>query len=202
VTRLLPLLLLAACGGSAAPDALRAIEALRAGDLEAAEAAAGGADAALRDFVRGNVAFARSERAEAAAARPGAPPSLLERAAADAEDALAFWRRAAASREDWPAARRNVERALLRLARLRGKKTEGGRGGPKPERPPEERPAPPRPPETAGEEPGPEAEVDVSELPPERVLALLEALRRREAEKRALRQERRSAAGGGAERDW
>jgi hypothetical protein len=203
VTRLLPLLLLAACGGAAAPHGARAIEALRAGDLGAAEAEAAHAHPALRDFVRGNVAFARSERAEAAAARPGAPPSLLERAAADAEDALAFWRRAAASREEWPEARRNVERALLRLARLRGKKTEGGPGGRKPERPPEERPAPPpRPPDTAGGEPGPEAEVDVSELPPERVLALLEALRRREAEKRALRQERRRAAGGGAERDW
>jgi hypothetical protein len=201
VRRALLALLLASCGR---PPVGRALEALRAGDFAAAEALAEDAgDRALRDFIRGNAAFARSERAEARLKEPDAPPSLLERAAADAEDALVAWRLAAASRDDWPEARRNVERALLRLQRLREKGKEGGRGGPKPGQPPPDRapvpPAPPPVPDEAG--PAPEPEVDVSELPPERVLALLDALRRKELEKRALRRERRAAATD-VERDW
>jgi len=188
----------------------RALAALRLGELDAAERAADGAAradpafAARRDFLRGNVAFQRSLRAEADAQRPGAPASLLERAQADAEDALAFWRLAAASRADWPEARRNVERALLRLDALREKRREGGGGDRPPENPPPdgERPdtTPPPPPPDGGAEK--EAELETGELPPDRVLALLELLRRKEEEKREVRRAQRGAASAAVEKDW
>src|SRR5205814_5841281 len=156
---LLLVLLLSACGreGDAARSFDAAVAALRAGDLDRARALSeqaategGEAYASRRDFVRGNVAFAKSEAAEAAAGRPGADRTLMERARAFAEDALAAWRAAAQSRADWPAARRNVERALLRLDRLREKKGGGPNEGPKPPTPkpppPDGQPPPPPPP--------------------------------------------------------
>jgi hypothetical protein len=188
----------------------RALAALRVGQwdvaLEAASEAAarGGPEfAARRDFVRGNVAFARSEEAEAEAARPGADPTARERAQAHAEDAVAAWRSAAMSAPDWPEACRNVERALLRLDRLRERRTDGGQ----PDRPSDPKPGPsppgepPPPPPDPGEEeapPGPEAK----ELAPGDVLRLLERLKEKEREKVALREARRAAPAKGVERDW
>lgn len=189
----------------------RALAALELGELDVAERAADEAAradpdfAARRDFLRGNVAFQRSLRAEADAQRPGAPASALERAQADAEDALAFWRRAAASRPDWPEARRNVERALLRLAALRDQRREGGGGSDRPPEPaPGERgpdvPPPPRKPDDAPD--AADVAMEEGELPPGQVLGLLELLRRKEAEKRELRRTERGAASSAVEKDW
>jgi hypothetical protein len=205
--------LLAACGGEdpAARSFDAALAALRAGDLDrarsAAEAAAtegGPAFAGARDFVRGNVAFARSEAAEAAAARPGADPTTMEAARSFAEDALAAWRSAASSRADWPAARRNVERALLRLARLREKKSAGGKEGPKPPTPKDAPPdlPPPLPPPPKDPPADLPAAYDPVDLPPERVAALLEVLRKKEAERRDVRKATRRETSRGVERDW
>lgn len=206
-------LLLAACSpgegereGQARRQANAAWTALAQGDLAAAEQAA---EAALRGdaeprtrglahFVRGNVAFARCETLEAESQRPGAPSTLAERARAYAEDALAAWRQAAVSRDDWPEARRNVERALLRVERLREKRSDG------PGKPPPPRPPPrPDPAATSAPEPSPTpANVEAGALSAQEVARLLEVLREQERQKQALRRARREATGGGVERDW
>ncbi len=194
-------LVAAGCGqGESEILAARALAALRDGRLDdAEEAARRGATPGFDDFVRGNVAFARSEGLEPDASKPGAPPALFERMVADAEDALAHWRLAAASRADWPAARRNVERALLRLERLRERKRESERRN-RPDPPP----PPPEPAPDETEPPPPEARPELEEaaLPEEAVRALLDLLVKKEEQKRELRRERRAAAGAEVERDW
>ncbi|MEM7200975.1 MAG: hypothetical protein AAF628_11950 [Planctomycetota bacterium] len=72
----------------------------------------------LRDFLLGNLAFARCDRAAAQALGPEAEPFAFAPAVASAREAAAAWQDAAAQRRDWPAARRNAERAQQRLARL------------------------------------------------------------------------------------
>jgi len=118
-------------GAGASPELLHdlALAALRTGDVGAAEAAAeraaargGDAFAGRREFVRGNVAFARGQRAAAQAETVEAEPFAFDAAIALVEAAAASWQRAAQSRDDWPQARRNVERALLRLDELKRKK--------------------------------------------------------------------------------
>ena len=128
----------------------------------------------------------------------------MDRAVADAEDAVAYWRAAAASRDDWPEARRNVERGLLRLQRLRERRSDGAGDKPGPDgKPPENAPEGPDapPPPDEGDE-GDEAEVERGELSPEDVRALLDVLARKEALKRELRRAKRDAASAGVERDW
>jgi hypothetical protein len=178
--------LLAGCGG-ASGDRDRALAALRAGDEDAAEAAAARVGGGFGAFVRGNVAFSRSEAAEALA------PDL---AIAQAEDAVASWRFAAASRPDWPAARRNVERGLLRLERLREKRTGKPAPPPEPEAP---EPVPEPPPPEAPEE---TAELEEGELAPRDVLRLLEVVTEKERQKLALRRELRHARAAEVEKDW
>jgi hypothetical protein len=202
VKRVLPAtiltLLLAGCGADALEHAsTRARAALRAGDGSAAEAhaatvakLAGEAGASWRSFVRGNVAFARSLAFEAAA-REG-DREAFKAALRHAEDALAYWQAAAASRADWPAARRNVERALLRLRGLRER-----RGGGK-----DDAKRPPVEPEAAPPKPEPARKLEASELPPGQVLQVLERLRRREVEKLEVRRARRRARSADVERDW
>jgi hypothetical protein len=205
-------LLLAACGAPEPTAAERAYEralaALREGrprDAAAAAEEAAREDAAAfaprRDFVRGNVAFAASEAAEAEAEKPDAPPDALEVALAHAEDAVAHWGRAAASRDDWPAARRNLERGLLRLAALRAKQKSRSA------KPSEERPPPPEeapPPPERREPDGDPANVDVEtkELRPEDVSRLWQVLAQKEREKRAARRAARATDPAAAERDW
>jgi hypothetical protein len=205
-----------ACGGdTTSRDGARRIaneaaEALREGDLErAAELARTAGDAedadvrALAAFVRGNLAFARAQ-AEAATLAPESTPRDRARAIALAEDALGAWQAAAASRRDWPEARRNVERALLLLARLRERKRrpggEGGAGDGAPPRPPPPAPPPeapaPRPPVPEG------AQVEAGDLPAGQVLRLLEVVRAKEAERRAAERAERRRLGGRVERDW
>jgi hypothetical protein len=211
---------LPACGGGDAERLRReSVEALRAGDAVAAtrladEAAAKGGEAYAghRAFVRGNAAFAASEAAEAEAARPGGDERALEGAVAAAEDAVASWGVAAASRADWPEAGRNVERGLLRLARLRGlaatkagARPPPGNGDPPASKPPDRAtgtpPPPPGPKPGTGEAEAP-TEAGPAPLPPERVLGLLDVLREKEREKAALRRARRAAAGTASGKDW
>ncbi len=167
-----------------AEDAARALEARGSGAFRGPAA-----------FVRGNVAFARSLAAEAAMARDATDPRARLRTTAYAEDAVAAWQVAAASRADWPAARRNVERGLRRLNALREK-----RGPPPPPRP---KPPPPPPPQaSAAEEEAKPPTVVTRELPPEQVLDVLERLKQKEQEKRRVRQRERRVLGEQVERDW
>jgi tetratricopeptide (TPR) repeat protein len=200
-----------AAGESASAPLLHdlALAALAAGALEEAEDASrraaerGGPEFAARhDFVRGNVAFARSEAMEAEANRPGGEATAMERARAHAEDALAAWRRAATSRAWWPEAGRNVERALLRLERLRDRKGTGEQRPPPgpPPTPPPLPPPSPTPPEPTERPARPE--VAATDVGPAEIMALLEVLRRKEAAKIDLRRAVRHAPSPGGERDW
>lgn len=179
--RFFVLLILAAVAGCTDPYE-QTDAALRAGDLEKALSAS--KDTEWHDFVRGNVAFARSEAAE----NPDFQITL-------AEDAIAAWRKAAMTR-DWPEARRNVERGLLRLQRLWEKK----RGDPP--QPPPKPPTPKPGPETGEDGPETEAKLEKGELAQPQVLRLLEILREKEAKKVAERRARLGAPQPGVERDW
>ncbi|MDJ0974967.1 MAG: hypothetical protein QNJ98_10945 [Planctomycetota bacterium] len=188
----------------------QALAALAAGDParaeEAAQRALEQADAeiaALCHFVRGNTAYARSLVAEEEAKKPGADPRAYQWAIAETEDALAAWRMAASARADWPAARRNVERALLRLEQLRERKKTGGKPKPKPgdgKKPPDDPPKPKPPPKDKRQEP--DTAVAKGELPANEVLGLLELLREKESQKRASRRAARRARAAEVERDW
>lgn len=183
--------------GAAAVAALRSENFDEA--LDAAATAARKGDArftALRYFVRGSVAYATSLEFEAEATR--GDPEAAKMAYQRAEDALAYWQMASASRSDWPAARRNVERGLLRLQALRESKTER-------QEPPESQvpPDPAAPPEAADEEPElSTAQVETRELPAGKIGDVLGKLVSREQRKRALRRAQRKARGAEVERDW
>lgn len=174
---LLLLLLACACGAPYGST----VDALRAGDLDRALSAAEGTEWAA--FVRGNAAFARSEAAEE-----------LDLRIALAEDAVAAWRTAAMTR-DWPEARRNVERGLLRLRQLYEKRSGKERKPPEPKPPPEQRPALEEGPET-------EAKLEKGELAERDVLRLLDLVREKEKRKLADRRARLGAPQAGVEKDW
>jgi hypothetical protein len=187
-----------------------ALAALRAGDLDAAEAAA--RDARSRadpevsgacDLLLGNVAFERAKVAAVDAHAEGAPAYAFDRAIALCDGARQSWQRAAMTRVDWPAARRNVERAVARLAELERERAKaqqqeppGGTGSsepqPRPVEVPRPAPAPTKPAELAAEH----------ELPADEVERLFEKLDEQERNKRLLRATRRQAAAPGVERDW
>lgn len=208
----LVILLVGGCADEeASPERLfnRALAALRAGDLTAAEADAKRAAArgdpeieALSDFLRGNTAFARCRMAERQASTAAAEPFAFDVAITYARKARRLWQAAAMSRLDWPAARRNVERALLKEEELKRKKAaRDEQQRRKTDRPP--RPQP-RPPPTPGPdaEPDPAVDPQLKELAPEEVLRLLDKLAQKEKEKRALRRSERKARTAGVERDW
>ena len=159
-------------------------------------------------FLRGNAAFADSLSIEAAAAEAeGQEKTDLMRAAyRRAEDALAAWQWAAATRMDWPAARRNVERGLIRMRALREHGKEGGKPNPKIVRDPKKEedkkdeetkePEEPKPPKD------PAVRVDRDELAEGEVLGILETLRIRERQKIELRKARRTVRPPLGGRDW
>ncbi len=201
-----------AAGADASPALLydKALAALRIGELALAEASVekaadrGGAEfEALRDFLRGNVAFLRCEQAAMQASGPEAEPFAFDVAIALADTARRSWQLAAASRPDWPAARRNVERALVQLAELEKKKEEAQRKAelnakkepdPAPESAPEGRPQP-----QATERPS--LEPQSAELSPEELARLFEKLEAKEKEKLELRK-RKQEERAEVEKDW
>jgi len=188
---LLPLALpltLASCGirDPASRSWNESLAALAAGDLQAAEiaaeksAAAGGrAFAARRDFLLALTASRRSAAAEARAGIPGAAASSYARALAAAEEARQHAESAIlGSAEDWPAARRNWERIMARIARLK---------------PLHE--AALRDPSANREPPPPKEDAPGSER-------LLERLGQQEEQKRTVRRAAAANPAGGVEQDW
>ena len=167
--------------------------------------------AAHRTFLRGNASFALSEAAEARAEAPGGDVRDHEASLAHAEDALAAWRTAAVSRSYWPAARRNVERALLRLERLRTESARKDRtpkppepgGDDPPDAPPDPKvpPPPPRVPADAPSDDRP-SDVESGDLAAAEVLRVFETLAEKERAKQALRRTRVMAPTTGVEKDW
>lgn len=184
----------------------RALAALRIGNLSDAEVAAGELVAAdddewraRSDFLLGNAAFARCVLAEKQAATVEAEPFAFQIAIRYGEKARDLWISAAMSRPDWPAARRNVERAQLMLESLRGRKRDAERKqNPRPEPTPKPLPDPGK----TAPDPEPVPEAAITELSPEQVRALFERLARKEREKRAVREKRRTERMAGVERDW
>ena len=197
-------LLLAACGGEDSAYT-RALAALRAGRLDEAEsaAAAGGPEIrVLCEFLRGNVAFARCEMVERQAEEPGAEPFAYDVAIAYGEKALRFWRHAAMSRADWPEARRNAERALLKLEVLQKKKADQDEQRRR-ESDPQPRPRPkPKPRPRGGDAEADPNRPQLQQLSREQVMRLLEKLAEKEREKLALRRSRRKVRMAEVERDW
>jgi len=208
--------------GDDAPAALlfdEALAALQAGELRAAEVAAEKAAArggarfrALCDFVLGNTSFARCRRAALAARGPAAGPEAFDVAIAHARTAARHWQRAATRRPDWPAARRDAERALLELEDLdrrrdaaeKERRERARRAGARPDpllvpTPEAEAPGPDSPTEAR---PGPRPEGVLTELAPEQVARLLGKLEEKEREKRRLRRTRERARRASVERDW
>lgn len=190
----------------------RALAALRAGELEDAEKAA---DAAaeidpesfvpLRDFLRGNVAYAHCLAAEIETFRPGADLSSYDRAVALAEIARRHWVAAAMSRGDWSEARRNVERAVLMAQRLAARKAEAAARDERTRRPkapqakpvkPETAPRPKEPPRET------ESKVLETELSRADVLAILDRLAQVEHQKLDVRRTRRATQPAAVEKDW
>lgn len=190
----------------------RALAGLRAAELRDAAAAVERAAARAGpdlvpqvDFLRGNVAFAQGELAARQAEAAGSEPFAFDIAINHVERALRAWERAAMSRADWPAARRNLERAQRKLAELRRRKAEAedkrrreSDRRPKPK--PKPKPPPPKP------EPAPEADQpdgpQLDELSPAEVRRLLDRLAEKEREKLALRRQHRKERMAGVERDW
>jgi hypothetical protein len=204
--------------GDAAPVELlinRSLAALGAGDLRVAElcaekaAARGGEDwFGLRDFLIGCAAYQRAERAEAEAGLLEADPTSFDRALLEAATALRSWRLAAASRNDWPAARRNVERALLKLESLRAAREEArNRQQATKEKTQEQLPEPQ--PEDPAEEQGGDldaqdltAQQDPRTLSRQQLAQLFEQLAAKEREKRALRRAAQQRSASKVEKDW
>ena len=205
------LLLLCSCGGAAADAYERALAALRNGELSNAEAFAEEAAAlgdeevvARAEFLRGNAAFARCWIAEVQATQPGAEPFAFDVAIAFADKARRLWQLAAMSRPDWPQARRNVERALLKLEELKNKKQarEDERKKTDPQPQPRKKPTPT--PTTPEDKRAEDAKDDpqLKELSPEEVVRLIEKLAQKEREKLGLRRAERKTRMAGVERDW
>ncbi len=184
----------------------QALAALCAGRFSEAEAAAeqaaargGPPFAALRDFLVGNVAFARCELAAAQASGPEAEPFAFDVALGQARRARSAWQRAAMSRSDWPAARRNVERALRRLEELEQARDEARRRAEEEKK--KERPEPEAPP-PATEEEERAIEAQLAELTGEELRRLFERLAAKEREKRELRRSQRERRSSEVEKDW
>lgn len=186
-----------------------ALAALRVGRFTDAQAAAtqmrergGERFAAAQAFLLGSIGWARSERAEAAARLRDAEPGAWDSAIRGAEQARDGWSAAAASRDDWPAARRNVERALRRIDELRRAQAEQQR---EMKRTSKSDPEPLPPPDQPEPEPGTEQaphEPQVAPLPPEQVQRLFDRLLAKEREKLAQREAERSSRPSTVERDW
>jgi hypothetical protein len=176
-------------------------DSMRAAEIAAEKAAArGGSDfTALRDFLLGNAAFRRCERAAPQSDTRQADPTTYDDAIANVERALGFWQRSAASRADWPEARRNVERGLRMRKALRSRREQAEKERRKTLKQPER-----------NKEQGEEEEQTrnalaqrdpraLSRTQLEQLLAWLDA---KEQQKRALRSARQRGRSRDVERDW
>lgn len=188
--------------GEHAPGALHvdaALAALAVGDDEAAAASVEAAaarrvdDRGLVDFVRGVVAYRRALEVERRTADPAAEVAAFEPAVVHARAAADAFTRALSARDvDWPAARRNLERALAVLERA------ARRADPTP-------PDEPQDDEADDDADDDEEEIELpahlAELPAARIDALLDVLASKQRDKRALRErdQRRRTTG---DRDW
>jgi hypothetical protein len=132
------------------------------------------------------------------AARPDAVPADFDAALAQAAIARELWQRAAITREDWPEARRNVERALLWIEELSAQRDVARANTRK------KLPQPRRPEDLSSQEapPTPPAELEKLELTPEQLQELLEQLARKDLEKRERRREQAAEEKAHVERDW
>ncbi len=205
-----------ALGNDASPELLYNISlaALGAGRATLAEAAAekaaargGEAFIPLRDFLMGNVAFARCEKNQVLALRVEAGPVAFDAAIADAESAIRWWRRAALSREDWPQARRNVERGLIKLRELekeREDRTRKRSDRPRNQQPPQRRPQGQSDPVRPGRQVRRNRVLtaQLKELSSEQVSQLLHKLTEKQTEKGQLRRRRQQALRVPGVRDW
>ncbi|MFQ5504756.1 MAG: hypothetical protein ACE5F1_08180 [Planctomycetota bacterium] len=186
----------------------RSLAALRAKALRICEFSAeksvvrgGPSFAGLRDFLLGSAAFARAQRARAEATLREADPTAFQRAILHARNALDHWQRAATSRSDWPAARRNAERALLaldELEKMKARAEEQRQAKKAREREEQERPAE----QTEAEEQDPEAQEDPGELSEQEIERILARLEETKNEKLALRRAMRKRPGLSVEKDW
>ena len=201
----------AAVGDEASPALLYnlALAALKTGQFRLLEytvekaAARGGTEfTELRDFLLGSSAFARCETATAEASLTDPDPTALSRAITDCEIALGFWRTAAARRDDWPEARRNVERALRQLQKLQQMLAEAEEQARKEQVPtnPEEE-ADPQDEDPSSEEEVPDAQKEPGQLSRDDLLQVLDRLAQTEIEKRNLRRARQRVRTD-VERDW
>ena len=202
-----------AAGEQASAELLhnQALAALGAGDLLTAEIAAEKAAArgdarfrSFRDFLLGNTAFARCERSTRLARLPESGPPAFDEAIAHAEASRHHWQRAAASRENWPEACRNIERALIRIEMLKKRREEAVKKSRASRR---RRPPPPPDPDPGAGAGTPErvegqATALLTELSPAQVRNLFEKLQEKEQEKRRLRRSRRRSGPSGGRRDW
>ena len=202
-------------GPDASPELLHnlALAALRDGDLLTAEiatekAVARGGDAFVpgRDFLLGNIAFERCLRNAALADRPEAGPVALDLAIAEAESAIGFWKDATMLHDDWPAARRNAERAWITLEKLRARREEERKKRKKArdqkERTRTEDGDPPRDEPRRGEEASRPVAAQTTGLTPAQLGRLLDKLAEKEKRKRKIRSQRRSARTANVEKDW
>jgi len=205
----------AADNESARHEYNRALAAMRAGEPRIAAAAAeraaaldGGAIRELAIFLRGNAVFAQCLTAERAAGSAAAEPFAFDVAITYGEAALRYWSQAAMLRGDWPSARRNVERALLKIRELRRKKAEAEekqrrRSDPTPKPKPQPDPPPVNPDAGKTIEEDPNAKVQASKLSPAEIVKLMDRLAAKEKQKLQLRRsERGKRATGAKTRDW
>ncbi|MFH1998623.1 MAG: hypothetical protein ABIK28_03030 [Planctomycetota bacterium] len=174
--------------------------------VEKAAARGGPEFTALRDFIKGNTAFARGEAAARVACQPEAEPFAFDVALSYVMKAEAFWKQAAASRPDWPEARRNVERAQLKLIELRKQKKEKQKN-PRSHGQPEIRPQllPQANSLTdQGETREEEAQIEkqTQELTSLQIKNLFDKLEEKEREKRIMRRARQDNQKNRAEKDW
>lgn len=216
---ILALLCLPACDGKqgdvAPPEVLwvDALAALETGALidaevalEKAVARGGPAWRPLRDFIAGNAAFTRCARAQAQARGPEAEPFAFDVAIAHAEAARNHWGRALASRDDWPEARRNLERGFAKLEELRRERQSAVKKQRRQRMAEAPQPATGETEDPAGGERTQEAADPLAaqsvDLASTQVDELLRRLARVEDEKRALRRTTRAAASRDVEKDW
>ncbi|MGE3172252.1 MAG: hypothetical protein AB7O97_06460 [Planctomycetota bacterium] len=213
-----------AARGSDAPAALHfdlGLAALRAGDLRAAASAlaaaqdGGRGDAALLRqvaFAAGHVAFARGERLARLAQQPEAEPFVYERAIEALAAARTHWVEAVLGEGDWPAARRNAERAQQRLDQVRllqQQRLQQNRSTGAQQRPmllPGQDPGDDRGDGQGGGAPTDTApnplQANDAQLSAAAVAELFAVLEQKEREKRALRRAQRRAGDAAVERDW